>query len=122
MEVTEGGLMLIWCFVQMARVQMPDGKWVRRVTRIDEVIPGKELTLAKVFRWDPRRDEFTPDAPQKVVAASRRLRDAAESRGWTVKELVEDLRRRNEFLERLVKERKLSYGEFLKEIDGWYHG
>jgi flagellar protein FlaI len=122
MEVTEGGLMLIWCFVQMARVQMPDGKWVRRVTRIDEVIPGKELSLAKVFRWDPRRDEFTPDAPQKVVAASRRLRDAAESRGWTVKGLVEDMRRRNEFLGRLVKERKLGYGEFLKEIDGWYHG
>jgi flagellar protein FlaI len=122
MEVSEGGLMLIWCFVQMGRVRMPDGKWVRRVTLIDEVVPGERLSLFPLFRWEPRGDRFTPESAKEVVKRSERLRQAAGSRGWSEADLLEDLKARVDYLNDLLANRKLSFAEFSKAMDEWYRG
>lgn len=120
MNVSEGGLMLIWCFVQLAYIRMPGGEWVRRVTRVDEVIPGEPLKLQPVFRWDPRRDTFAPRQLSEIVRRSYRLRKAASARGMTDAELREALRKKVEVLRRLIKQRRLGFEQFSEQMRDFY--
>ena len=120
MEITEGGKALIWCFVQLARVQKQTGEWVRRVTEITEVVPSLPISLKQIFKWDPRNDRFVQTTPEKVASESVRLRDAASSRGWTERNLANNLKRRAGFIEQLIKEKRFSYLQFWEELRKFY--
>jgi len=121
MEVSEGGLMMIWCFVQLARVQLLSGAWVRRVTRVDEVdSEDGKIVLRTVFRWDARTDTYSDIPPEKLVKISRRLREAALARGWTERELAANLRNKIKCIEHLIKEKRLGQEDFWNEIKRFY--
>lgn len=121
MNVGEGGLMLIWCFVQLTRTKNADGKVVRRVLEVAEVEGGEEkLTLRRIFTWDARTDTFEPADAAEVVRRSRRLKTVMRLTGWTVEELTEELEKRAEYLRRTVEEGKHSYPEFSEEIRRFY--
>ena len=121
MNVGEGGLMLIWCFVQLTRTKDEHGKVVRRVLEVVEVVPGEDrLELKRVFTWDARTDAFEPADAGEVVRRSRRLKTVMRLTGWTEEELAEELGKRAEYLKKIVDENKLSYPEFSEAIRRFY--
>jgi len=121
MEVAEGGLMLIWCFVLLNRVRTAEGKIVRRVLEVTEVMPEEdELTLRRIFTWDARTDSFTPSSAEEVVKKSFRLKTVMRLTGWNSRELTEEMERRASYLKEVVDEGKLSYPEFSEAIRKFY--
>jgi len=120
MEVPDGGLMLFWCFVQLAQLRVRGGEWVRRATRVDEIIPGKRLGMRALFTWDPKRDAWSPSSLREVVKRSHRLHEGAKARGWSEKELLAELERKVELLRAMVKERRLGFEEFSEEMRRFY--
>lgn len=121
MDVPEGNLMLIWCFVLLGRVRMPDGSMVRRVLEIAEVEPRDgRIELKRLFTWDARRDDFVPSDAREVVRRSYRLGTIKRLTGWTDDELVEELTRRADYLVKVTEEGKLSYPEFAEMIRRFY--
>ena len=121
MDVPEGNLMLIWSFVLLGRVRMPDGSMVRRVLEITEVEPKDgRIELKRTFTWNARNDMFAPDEAEAIVKQSYRLRAVKRLTGWTDSELAEELNRRAEFLEKTVEEGKLSYPDFAEAVRRFY--
>jgi len=121
MNVGEGGLMLVWCFVQLTRTKDEQGKVVRRVLEVVEVVPREDrLELKRVFTWDARTDTFEPADAGEVVRRSHRLKTVMRLTGWTEEELAEELRKRAEYLKKIVDENKLSYPEFSEAIRRFY--
>jgi len=121
MNVSEGGLMLIWCFVQLTRTKDEHGKVIRRVLEVVEVVPGEDrLELKRVFTWDARTDTFEPADAFEVVRRSRRLKTVMRLTGWTEEDLAEELRKRAEYLKKIVDEDKLRYSEFSEAIRRFY--
>lgn len=121
MDVAEGGLMLIWCFILLNRVKTAEGKVVRRVLEVTEAEPkdGK-LSLRRVFAWNAGSDSFTPTESEDVVDGSFRLEAVRRLTGWTRSEIATELNRRAEYLWRLVEEGKLSYPAFSDAIRRFY--
>jgi ribosome-binding protein aMBF1 (putative translation factor) len=121
MDVPEGNLMLIWSFVLLGRVRMPDGSMVRRVLEITEVEPKDgRIELKRTFTWNARNDTFAPDEAEAIVKQSYRLKAVKRLTGWTDSELAEELNRRAEFLEKTVEEGKLSYPDFAEAVRRFY--
>jgi hypothetical protein len=121
MDVPEGNLMLISCFVQMGRVRMPDGSMVRRVLEITEVEPKDgRIELKRLFTWNARNDTFTPDEAEAVVKRSYRLGAVKRLTGMTDSELAEEVSRRASYLEKTVEENKLLYPDFAEAMGRFY--
>ncbi|HIE14148.1 TPA: type II secretion system protein E [Candidatus Bathyarchaeota archaeon] len=121
MNVAEGGLMLIWCFVGLNRVKMRNGKVVRRVLDIKEVKPKSGKTVLKpIFEWKAETDVYIPSRPDDIVENSYRLRAVKRLTGWSNSRLREELEERAAFLWRALEEEKLSYPQFSAEIRRFY--
>ncbi len=121
MDVPEGNLMLIWCFVLLGRVRMLDGKAVRRVLEVTEVVPRDgRIELKRVFTWNARDDSFTPNEAGSLVKSSFRLGSIKRITGWTDDELVEELERRCEYLVKTVEEGKMDYPDFAEAVRQFY--
>lgn len=121
MNVAEGGLMLIWCFVSLNRVKMPDGKVARRVLDVYEVEPkGGVASLRQIFTWDAERDVFKPSSARSVVERSFRLKTVMRLAGWNKTRLVRELEKRAEYLQGIVEDGRLSYPEFSEAIRRFY--
>jgi len=121
MNVNEGGLMLISCFVMLVRVKIEAGKVARKVLEIVEVEPKEgRLELRRIFTWDSHADKFSPEDPLEVVKKSHRLKAVMRLTGWTAEDVAEELKRRAEYLDRMVEEGKLSYSEFSEAIRRYF--
>jgi len=121
MDVSEGGLMLIWCFITLNRVKKADGTVVRRVLDVTETEPKEgKLSLKRIFIWNARTDTFSPEKAAAVVKKSFRLGTVKALTGWTDEELVAELDRRAEFLSKRVEENNLSYPEFSEAVRMFY--
>jgi hypothetical protein len=121
MDVAEGGLMLIWCFVLLNRVRMPDGRVVRRVLEATEVEPKDgTIALRRIFLWNARDDTFAPWDAREVVKRSHRLGAIMRLTGWNEGELAEELVKRAKYLEAVVESGKLDYPLFAETIRRFY--
>lgn len=121
LNVREAGQMLIWSFITMNRIRLPDGKVVRRAVRCTEVVPTVSgVELKELFSWNARTDTFEPDTSEEVVKRSNRLKEVMKIRGWTREDLIDELERRRHFLEGIVEDNKLSHPEFSAEIGRFY--
>ena len=121
MEVSEGGLMLIWCFTLLNRVRTFQGKVVRRVLEAVEVEPKEgALGLKRVFTWDARTDTFSPQTAAEVAKKSIRLKMIMRLTGWTEDELTNELDHRAKYLAEVVDEGKLEFAEFSEAIRKFY--
>jgi flagellar protein FlaI len=121
MDVAEGGLMLIWCFVTLNRVKTAAGKAVRRVLDVTEVVPKVGgFDLKEVFRWDAKTDSFSPEDAGKVVERSKRLETVKRLAGWDDERLEAELSVRAEWLRKLTEEGKLSYPDFSNAVRTFY--
>ena len=121
MDVAEGGLMLIWCFVLLNRVRMLDGRVVRRVLEATEVEPKDgTIALRRIFLWNARDDTFAPWDAREVVKRSHRLGAIMRLTGWNEGELAEELVKRAKYLEAVVESGKLDYPLFAEAMRRFY--
>jgi type IV secretory pathway ATPase VirB11/archaellum biosynthesis ATPase len=116
LNVPEGNLMHISCLVQLARVTTPEGRHIRRVVEVVEVIPGDKLHLSRLFTWDPRTDSFQPESPVESVDRSVRLGTVMKLTGLCSEEICNELVARTRLLAKLVEEGKMLYKEFSEAV------
>ncbi|MEM2550414.1 MAG: type II/IV secretion system ATPase subunit, partial [Nitrososphaerota archaeon] len=121
MDVPEGNLMLIWCFVLLGRVRLADGSLVRRVLEVTEVVPRDgRIELKRLFTWDARNDTFYPDDAEKVVQMSYRLGSIRRLTGWSESETIKELEERAAYLVKTIEDGKLDYPLFAERMRQFY--
>jgi len=84
-------------------------KRVRRNIEIAEIVgldpQSKMLRTSTVFQWDGIKDEHV------MIGSSKALEDIRKSRGWSAKELQEELDRRKAILEFMAENNVTSFKE-----------
>ncbi len=124
LNVGESFLLLIWAFLQMARVTTGDGRQVRRAVSSVELVPeytsSTPFKLKTVFQWDAYSDRITPEDPEEVVKNSTRLELVRLLRGWTKDDLAHELSIRAEALQNMVTEKVYNYREVASKLFSFY--
>ncbi|AEA47659.1 type II/IV secretion system ATPase subunit [Archaeoglobus veneficus] len=89
-------------------------KRVRRNTEIAEIVGldphTKMLRTTTVFQWDSVKDEHV------MVGASKALEDIRKNRGWSVRELQEELERRRQILEYMAENNIMAFKDVANVI------
>ena len=120
-ELSEGFLNLIWCFVIMKRVKLKQGGYTRRVTEIVELIPTPQGPSKKViFTWDPRGDKHIPLTINEVIDKSYRLKQIASLKGIDLSELENELKAKERFIINLMNKGTRSLEEVFNAIMEFY--
>ncbi|HKT22547.1 MAG TPA: type II/IV secretion system ATPase subunit, partial [Nitrososphaerales archaeon] len=123
LSVGESFLLLIWNFLQMTRPTLSNGKQVRRVTAVTELVPDSDtmnFRLQPIFEWDPITDSYTPGDAAEVVRRCSRLKTVMALRGWTNQGIAEELNQRALFLQGLVEEGVYNYKDVAAKIFSYY--
>ena len=123
LSVGESFIMLIWSFLQMGRITMPDGKQSRRALSITELVPDQKAVsfhLRPIFAWDPQTDTFSPEEAQEVVRRSERLKTIMALRGWTQAGIIDELNTRAETLQGLLDNNLYNYKEVAASLFAFY--
>ncbi len=127
LDVKPAFLMLIWAIVLMRRVRLRNGKLVRRMAKVWEITsldPGANkpipLNYTEVFSWDPFTDSFKPNTPEEIIKRSYRLKQIAEANGLTPDEIIEELRQREEYIRKMLKEQVFEYDKVSKWLYEYY--
>lgn len=94
------------------------GKRVRRNLKIVEITDidpvTRNIRTVDIYAWDSVTDRF------ERVGDSKVLRDIAERRGWTKYQLQEELKRRQDILEYMVKHKIRDYHTISTIIQEYY--
>jgi len=90
----------------------------RRAKEVVEIVGldpvGKEMIINPIYRWDPSNDRFIESGGSKVIEK------ISEASGITISEIIEEIDRRERFLE-LLRERGIrDYREVSKLIRMYY--
>lgn len=122
MNVHLSGQMLISSILQQNRLVSPDGKIIRRVTQITEIIPRQEkIELKKVMGWDAADMQFFPENVTELVEKSERLQEISMINGWTKNELTNQLMTRMCFLNRMVQNNISEFSKVTQELEKFYY-
>jgi flagellar protein FlaI len=109
MRFAEGHVRDITAIATTRKVVLGDGTTARRVVSVDEIVPvGRDShEIVNVFGYDFATDTFSPATPAEVLDRSLRLKEMAESFGWTKEQVLSSLTRRAAYISDAV-----SKGEF----------
>lgn len=122
MNVHLSGQMLISSILQQNRLVTPDGKIVRRVTQVTEIIPRQnKIELKKVMGWDAATTQFYPEDVTKLVDQSERLQEISMINGWTREDLTNQIITRMCFLNRMVQNNVMEFEKVTKELEKFYY-
>ena len=118
MKFTIGHVRDITAIATMRKVTLPDGKVVRRVMSIDEVCPQKadSYSLVNVFRYQPASDSFTPTTPEEVLERSFRLKQIAETFGWTNEHVLGSLAHRASYIKDAVDKGEFTIADLAERV------
>jgi len=110
MRFTEGHVRDITAIVTMRKVALADGRIPRRVISVDEIRPvgADSHEVSNVFRYDHATDSFSPRTPEEVLERSFRLKQIAESYGWTQGEVLHGLTTRAGCLADAISDREFT--------------
>jgi flagellar protein FlaI len=110
MRFTEGHVRDITAIATMRKIEMPDGRVVRRVVSVDEIRPvgTNGHSIQNIFRYDYAFDSFSPTTPAEVLDRSYRLNEIGRSHGWSSSRLQWSLANRAAYLSESIKGGKFS--------------
>ncbi len=122
MGLSDGDLLLIWCFPLTARIRMPGGKMVYRLIGVHELNASRDgkPELRRLFNYDSRSDSLSPKSASEVVGRSERLTDAAKARRVSRDELVREIERKAKFLKTMVRREELDFRKYTERIREFY--
>jgi archaeal flagellar protein FlaI len=85
MRFAAGHVRDVTTIATIRKVELSDGRVVRRVVSVDEIKPvgSDRHEIVNVFRYDHPSDSFRPATPAEVLDRSFRLNEIAKSFGWT---------------------------------------
>jgi len=90
----------------------------RRIKEIVEIVglepETKELLINRIFEWDPASDSYIQ------LADSKKIEKIATMQGVDVMDVIEELRRRREFLELMYRRNVRDYREVTRHIQMYY--
>lgn len=122
MNVHVGGQMLISVIVRQNRLVDTEGKAVRKVTEITEVIADRDkIRLETIMGWDASTNQFYPTDINELVKNSVRLDEIAMINGWNGDELVKQLVMRMAFLNRMQQNGQKDFDVVTSELEKFYH-
>jgi len=73
-----------------------------------------------VFRWNHANDTYSPNDIDDLLQKSERLDEVRTLLGYSIKDLRQDLRRRQEFLGDLVLAKKEKLADIAKEFANFH--
>ena len=120
MNIPRALIGLIDIIMVQARVRIGE-KSARRTITLTEVkgyTPGVGLELQDVFRWNPREDKH--EMVIKEFEESAVMRKVIEKRGFSYKEILEEIEKRKVILEWMVKKNIRRYTEVGNVIREYY--
>jgi len=117
-NVSESFIPLITNVVVVKRLSPLGSRPVRRVVEVSEVISARERR--EVFTWDPQLDVHLPLTIEELVDRSMALSRIANMAGWSFNQLKSELKRREGFLKRLLRDDVLSYNDVVAELRSFY--
>jgi flagellar protein FlaI len=122
MNVHLSGQMLISTILRQNRLAGSDGKVVRKVTEITEVLPRQnKIELKKVLGWDASTMKFYPENVQELVNRSERLQEISTINGWSKEELTSQIVTRVCFLNKMVQSNITDFDMVSEELKGFYY-
>jgi archaeal flagellar protein FlaI len=109
-----------------AAVRAPDGRMVRRVTSINEILGydsvSESFSFIEVFRWNPANDTFEFPGSMNSFLLEQRIAPRKGIPPHKRKAIYDELRKRARIFERLHKERGItSFDEFFKILAEAHH-
>ena len=121
-ELAQLFLQTIWSFVIVGS-RREGNKTVRTVLSVYETatVQGK-IKFKKVIEWDFTKKAFEPSDFPSLIKRSTRLKQIAKTYGLTVDEMKEELKRRSEFLHKLIDEKVIDFNDVSSEIRKFYMG
>jgi flagellar protein FlaI len=104
----------VLCVQVLTTVGDERGRRARTIAEIEGIDQRTgELDYSEAFDWNPERDQFR-EGSQSVLDGIR------EDRGWSQRELLEELRRRQRFLDELDRADVTDYRRFTAMVDRYY--
>jgi archaeal flagellar protein FlaI len=109
LRFAEGHIRDITAIATVRKIVLPDGTTARRLISVDEIRPvGHDShEIVNVFKYNFATDSFSPVSPEEVVDRSFRLKEMADSFGWTKGQVLKSLANRAAYISNAV-----SKGEF----------
>ncbi|RMF32477.1 MAG: type II secretion system protein E, partial [Candidatus Nitrosothermus koennekii] len=112
--------MLLWFIIHVTKIRLPNGRIVRRVTNISEVLPKEEkVEINEIFKYNIREDRFNieEDEIDILVNKCKRAKQAAELLNV---DLEEDLKRRMYFIDKCQKKQANTVDDVFDIIEEYY--
>jgi flagellar protein FlaI len=109
-----------------AAVRAPDGRTVRRVTSINEILGydtvSESYSFIEVFRWNPANDTFEFPGSMNSYLLEQRIAPRKGIPPHKRKAIYDELRKRARIFERLHKERGIAtFDDFFKILAEAHH-
>ncbi len=124
MRFVPGHVRDISAIVTMRRVKLPDGREVRRVSNVDEVVPNEvdhnAYEVRNIFQYRPEGDSFTPTTPEEVLERSYRIRKAGEYFGWSNEHMLASLTGRAGYLTDAIREGVFGINQLSEKVRSYY--
>jgi flagellar protein FlaI len=110
MRFAEGHIRDITAIATVRKIVLPDGTTARRVISVDEIRPvGHDShQIINVFRYNFATDSFSPVSSGEVLERSFRLKEMAESFGWTNEHVLKSLENRAAYISNAVSKAEFS--------------
>jgi len=117
-NVSESFIPLITNVAIIKRLSPLGSRPARRVVEVSEVVSAREKK--EVFVWDPQLDIHLPLSVEELLGRSTALNKVASLSGWSLDQLKEELKRREDFLKYLVKHEVTSYNDVVARLRSFY--
>ncbi|MCS7386332.1 MAG: type II/IV secretion system ATPase subunit [archaeon GB-1867-005] len=117
MSVSPSYIPLMNCAVIVRRVELTSGVY-RKVVGVYEIEDyGK---YRRIFNWIPSINDFEPKSVEAIVSESRILGQICIERGWSMRRVCEEIKRRVNFFQELNDRGVREYEDFVKELRSFY--
>lgn len=108
-NITDNQMLNLWAIMHVGRIQNLKGEQVRRLREIVEVVAdinsNKSSDIIKtipVFKYDLNQDKVLPDNFEEIVDKSTKIKRAAEVLGIHDVDIVANLQKRKEILQKCL--------------------
>ena len=117
MGVTKTQQASINYLLNIQKIKARNGRIRRKAASLTEITTGPQLH--ELFCYDSETESFVPDSIEDLIKSSRRLKYATRFLG--ISDMVQDIQKRMELLQKCVNEKAYGIGEVFGIISKYYN-
>ncbi|MCS7097036.1 MAG: type II/IV secretion system ATPase subunit [Candidatus Methanomethylicia archaeon] len=118
MNVSPTYIPLMNCAVVLKKIDHNESV-KRRIVNVYEI--KSHDNYIEVFKWNSLHDTFIPSSVDSLVSSNFLLKQIAEERGWTTKDLIREINCRLSFFENLNTRGIFEYDDFVSNLRLFYY-